>query len=81
MVSIDKHIGWGYNGDTSRYARLYEESEMKSKIKWYSILVTGVLLLVLTSSVVGCGQSQSEAYQEGYKAGFTDGYEAGVAQA
>lgn len=52
---------------------------MKSKIKWYSILLLGLVLL-LASSIVGCGQSQSEAYQEGYKAGFTDGYEAGLAQ-
>ena len=49
------------------------------KSKWYSILLVGLALL-LVSSFIGCGQSQSEAYQEGYKAGFTDGYKAGVAQ-
>ncbi|MBA7649941.1 hypothetical protein ES703_57740 [subsurface metagenome] len=49
------------------------------KTRWYSILLIGLVLL-LASSIVGCGQSQSEAYQEGYKAGFTDGYEAGLAQ-
>ena len=53
---------------------------MKNKTRWYSILLIGLALL-LVSSFIGCGQSQSEAYQEGYKAGFTDGYEAGVAQA
>jgi hypothetical protein len=52
---------------------------MKTKIRWYSILAIGLALL-LVSSFIGCGQSQSEAYQEGYKAGFTDGYEAGLAQ-
>jgi len=52
---------------------------MKNKIRWYSILLIGLVLL-LSSSVIGCGQSQSEAYQEGYKAGFTDGYKAGLAQ-
>ncbi len=47
--------------------------------KWYSILLIGLVLL-LASSIVGCGQSQSEAYQEGYKAGFTEGFNAGLAQ-
>jgi len=52
---------------------------MRNKARWYSILIIGLVLL-LVSSFIGCGQSQSEAYQEGYKAGFTDGYEAGIAQ-
>jgi len=52
---------------------------MKSKIRWYSILAIGLALLLVTS-LIGCGQSQSEAYQEGYKAGFTDGYKASLAQ-
>jgi len=52
---------------------------MGNKRKWYSILLIGLALL-LASSVVGCGQSQSEAYQEGYKAGFTEGFNAGLAQ-
>ena len=49
------------------------------KSKCYSLLLVGLALLLL-SFTIGCGQSQSEAYQEGYKAGFTDGYEAGLAQ-
>lgn len=52
---------------------------MKNKIRWYSILAVGLSLL-LASSFIGCGQSQSEAYQEGYKAGFTEGFNAGLAQ-
>ena len=52
---------------------------MRNKTRWYSILAIGLALL-LVSSFIGCGQSQSEAYQEGYKAGFTDGYEAGLTQ-
>lgn len=52
---------------------------MGNKRKWYSILLIG-LVLVVASSVIGCGQCQSEAYQEGYKAGFTDGYKAWLAQ-
>ena len=49
------------------------------KSKCYSILLIGLALL-LTVSLVGCGQSQSEAYQEGYNAGFTEGFNAGLAQ-
>lgn len=52
---------------------------MSNRHKCYSILLIGLALL-LASFTIGCGQSQSEAYQEGYKAGFTDGYEAGLAQ-
>ena len=52
---------------------------MKTKIRWYSILLIGLALL-LVSSFIGCGQSQSEAYQEGYNAGFTEGFNAGLAQ-
>jgi len=52
---------------------------MWNRHKWRLILLLGLVLLLL-SSIIGCGQSQSEAYQEGYKAGFTDGYEAGLAQ-
>lgn len=52
---------------------------MKSNGRWYSVLVIGLALL-LVSSFIGCAPSQSEAYQEGYKAGFADGYEAGLAQ-
>ena len=49
------------------------------KRKWRFFLLLG-LVLILATSVVGCGQSQSEAYQEGYKAGFTEGYKDGLAQ-
>ena len=52
---------------------------MKTKIRWYSIFAIGLALL-LVSLFIGCGQSQSEAYQEGYKAGFTEGFNAGLAQ-
>lgn len=52
---------------------------MKSNSRWYSVLVIGLALL-LVSSFIGCAPFQSEAYQEGYKAGFADGYEAGLAQ-
>jgi hypothetical protein len=52
---------------------------MKSKLKWRPILLLG-LILVLIGFAIGCGQSQSDAYQEGYKAGFADGHEAGLAQ-
>lgn len=45
----------------------------------YALLLVGLVLLLL-SFTIGCGQSQSEAYQEGYKAGFTEGYKAGLAQ-
>ena len=48
---------------------------MKSKLKWRSILLLG-LILVLVISAIGCGQSQSEAYQHGYN----DGFKAGLAQ-
>ncbi len=41
---------------------------MRSNSRWYSILAIGLVLL-LTISFTGCGQSQSEAYQEGFKAG------------
>jgi hypothetical protein len=50
---------------------------MRSNRRWYSILLIGLVLL-LASSVAGCGQS--ETYQEGYKAGFTEGFTAGLAQ-
>jgi len=49
------------------------------KSKCYSLLLVGLALLLL-SFAAGCGQSQSEAYQEGYKAGFTDGFNAGIVQ-
>jgi hypothetical protein len=52
---------------------------MINRTRCYSILAIGLVLLLI-SSFIGCGQSQSEAYQEGYKAGFTDGYQAGVSQ-
>ena len=47
--------------------------------KWYPILLVGLALLLL-SFTIGCGQSQSEAYQTGYNAGFTEGYKAGLTQ-
>lgn len=45
--------------------------------KWYSILLVGLVLL-LVSSVIGCAPSPTEqdlqeAYQTGYNAGFTAG--------
>ena len=52
---------------------------MKNNSRWYSLLIVGLALL-LVSSFIGCGQSQSKAYQEGYKTGFTDGHKAGLAQ-
>ena len=52
---------------------------MKTKIRWYSILAIGLVLL-LAGSFIGCGSSQSGDYQEGYKAGFTDGHKAGLIQ-
>ena len=57
---------------------------MGNKRKWYSILLVGVVLLLVTS-VTGCAPSYTEedlqeAYQTGYNAGFTEGYNAGLAQ-
>lgn len=57
---------------------------MGNKRKWYSILLVGLVLL-LTSSVIGCAPSSTEqdlqeAYQTGYNAGFTEGFNAGLAQ-
>ncbi len=54
-------------------------AEMRGKARYYSLLFVGLALL-LVGFTMGCGQSQSEAYQEGYKAGFTEGYEAGFAE-
>ena len=48
---------------------------MWNKCKWY-FLPFLVLTLLLVSSFIGCGQSQSEAYQQGYN----DGFKAGLAQ-
>ncbi len=56
---------------------------MKSKSRWYSILLIGLTLLLVVS-VIGCGQYTKEdieeAYQRGYNAGFTGGFNAGLAQ-
>jgi hypothetical protein len=55
--------------------KLCEEADMKSR--FYSLFLAGLAFLSI-SSYIGCGQSQSEAYQEGYKVGFADGYQAGI---
>ena len=51
---------------------------MRNWGKWYSFLLVGLALLLLSFNM-GCGQS--EAYQEGYEAGYEadykTGYEAG----
>jgi len=56
---------------------------MKTEIRWYSIVLIGLVLLIAVS-VIGCGQytkeDTQEAYQTGYNAGFTEGYNAGLAQ-
>ena len=48
---------------------------MWNRRKWRSILLLGLALLLL-SFTIGCGKSQSEAYQQGYN----DGFKAGLAQ-
>jgi len=54
---------------------------MKGKIRWYSILPIGLVLL-LTSSVIGCGESYTQedldaAYETGHAEGYDDGSHAG----
>ena len=56
-----------------------------NKSKWYSILLIGLVLL-LASSVIGCGQAYTKedldaareaGYAQGHTAGYTEGFEVG----
>jgi len=57
---------------------------MRNRRRWYSLLLVGLVLLLATS-VIGCAPSYTEqdliaAREAGYNVGFTEGFNAGLAQ-